>query len=959
MGPLLTCGQKDCLTAPYTPFVKNEILVVAEEPPRTIFTEGLTEEIVKRQAEYQSIADTLHIAMEKFSEISYDPEKGDPLIGIEALSNMLNKAGAILSNYLHNPVKFPDYIRDSYINDLIAIELVLEPFSDTLEEKIRGECSILFPLLRNTKHAKSATIQLKALQNQLSFMHEISINTHFKIKNWVGYCSSSLKTEESHFILIRLQALCKHLEDLNDKLARMSCAIGKTLKKMPSCRTIQYGTLEWKLLVKSRPKKQPKWIEKFFRIAASYLNPLEYLPEKWRPSSLQIKGTFLLTLTAGQQLHKYSQLFNQSSVMRSEADRLQKKAKESVPTELSQRLEKEKGFMSTLLVDKYEAIASTPSLIAKLTKRFPETAPFLSKIVTQCGPNKPLMKDIHQFMQDYENVRLAPFISPFAFQSPYQWYKKFTSVDTLQRKNQDFENIFALKPLEAPTQKKIKRPFLTDLALYQAIVEIPAKGASFLTIAVWEKNIANPNYPLQAHEKDLAEPLSRLSSEEKLNLLESLIRYPGQGHNLFLKLAKTMALYQIMNQADWTHLIEKLVNVAPRLGFELAGLFVDIVSEKPHLKNLRETEDFLKLTHDSSTYLYNAVQKGNSKKVKLLIKIGAYPFQFFQGNYLTMAEDLGHFRVRNFFAKRYPSLKAEADEISRIKRIAHILELNGTILLKTRIGSSSRTISLESYPHLAFFSYAAQSIQAVFKNRRDLLPANIRKAIVKSLKKSSSKAYTPAQMYADYLAGQPVIIPTGWNLHSLNVVIFKSNFMICNKGALSLRPIEAYTINPRKITVRLIEKLISLRTKEIEDFKAFFGEEDPYIFLKRINSVLLNQLNCSDESDECWNRPFDYLNLEPYVQRGLQIVGNCPWENKEVAIYVLMHLLNVPESTNTTSLRSRNENNFAFDVWEEYTQGQAYRDSLNQWEIIEKIKEQVRKFPKNYQEQFLRNYLFA
>ncbi len=122
-----------------------------------------------------------------------------------------------------------------------------------------------------------------------------------------------LTCKQSKAILLRESKQASKQKDKNSYLAA-ACELKEVIKKAKHALTkcteelkgkdlstianVTYGDEEWEHLSSIEPPESLK--RKFWNKTTSFLNPLGYIPEKWRPSTQQIKGAFLIALVGGE-----------------------------------------------------------------------------------------------------------------------------------------------------------------------------------------------------------------------------------------------------------------------------------------------------------------------------------------------------------------------------------------------------------------------------------------------------------------------------------------------------------------------------------------------------------------------------------------------------------------------------------------------------------------------------------
>lgn len=288
------------------------------------------------------------------------------------------------------------------------------------------------------------------------------------------------------------------------------------------------------------------------------------------------------------------------------------------------------------------------------------------------------------------------------------------------------------------------------------------------------------------------------------------------------------------------------------------------------------------------------------------------------------ALDLAEIYMNNDIAEliRQSGKDAISDEKKNFKILGHSWELKGKVPL------GIQEVIFTGYKTTLFVDFIVSSFSEFHKEHPDFISDEQFTTIFKSL--NSLKSFSSENAINDFKNGLPIIISTGSTNHAISVVIHKSYLMICNKGDGTLRPIEAYKIDPGKLTKEMIVDIQNCMHKPLsEGFNVLFGKSfNPNAKdSDREFGPLLQGLKAERNDKTC-----HWLENLPHTSR-IQKVGNCAWESPETAVYAIMGLLSALKS-DLTKLSSMEEKQLAektyeaFKKWEKFTQLEAVIQSL-------------------------------
>lgn len=174
------------------------------------------------------------------------------------------------------------------------------------------------------------------------------------------------------------------------------------------------------------------------------------------------------------------------------------------------------------------------------------------------------------------------------------------------------------------------------------------------------------------------------------------------------------------------------------------------------------------------------------------------------------------------------------------------------------------------------------------KSLQDLegIPENHRIQIQEALQLAGGDT-GPEDYLAAFQAGKPIIVPTGWETHSVEMVFFpplekdgQAVAFLCNRGASSEKPVEVFSFDKDKLNANVLRKF--LRSKaEVKDYL-------------KAKSELEKTLDGNHEG------PLASLLEHKFSTLPSQKMGNCTWMSAETAILVLMTALEIKDQEKLT-----------------------------------------------------------
>ncbi len=117
-------------------------------------------------------------------------------------------------------------------------------------------------------------------------------------------------------------------------------------------------------------------------------------------------------------------------------------------------------------------------------------------------------------------------------------------------------------------------------------------------------------------------------------------------------------------------------------------------------------------------------------------------------------------------------------------------------------------------------------------------------------------------------AGEPVIINAGFTAHTVTLLIWGNQFVICNRGGASRRPIEVYHFDPLLLNPGILNAIDIVKRRPSNVYKELFFKELPKV-LKFSQDTLDRQME----------KAFYFPD---------QSVGNCSFVSPVTAVFAFM-----------------------------------------------------------------------
>lgn len=247
-----------------------------------------------------------------------------------------------------------------------------------------------------------------------------------------------------------------------------------------------------------------------------------------------------------------------------------------------------------------------------------------------------------------------------------------------------------------------------------------------------------------------------------------------------------------------------------------------------------------------------------------------------------------------------------ADEFLFRKLLTHAWDLTG-----------SSQIGEHTFQYEGVFkwgqSFFAKKMQESIETFSQTSPGAISSALKSSLQDTleASTNFDLDQTWDRFQQGLPVLIHTGFSGHAMNIVLIGSYMVICNRGALSSAPVEAYLIDREKITKENLQTMMKAQEMNVVQaalyYKLFLGT------------------GSKPRQDEVTKLLTQHNNMLSY-----QTVGNCAWESMEAAMLMLFLMAQILDNRDNSAPLDANvvETIARFDDWIKNTELAFLEDYL-------------------------------
>ena len=168
-----------------------------------------------------------------------------------------------------------------------------------------------------------------------------------------------------------------------------------------------------------------------------------------------------------------------------------------------------------------------------------------------------------------------------------------------------------------------------------------------------------------------------------------------------------------------------------------------------------------------------------------------------------------------------------------------------------------------------------ESLGQVSETHPEILSPEFKSSLIDTLTDSMHQDLD--HMWARFEKGLPVLIHTGFQGHAMNILVIDKYLIICNRGALSSMPIEAYEFDRSKMTKETLARMQDVRNYHLFTAVVYYK----FAFGGSVNA----QQDDVTSVLQKYNEFLDYQSL-----------GNCAWESLEAAMYVLFVIPQILEN---------------------------------------------------------------
>ncbi len=288
--------------------------------------------------------------------------------------------------------------------------------------------------------------------------------------------------------------------------------------------------------------------------------------------------------------------------------------------------------------------------------------------------------------------------------------------------------------------------------------------------------------------------------------------------------------------------------------------------------------------------LYFAFMDGRMDVVEQIVKHPSFDVEFA----LILENDAETYELKDYLHSLPNALNNDfelLDLYQQVKLFALKYDFDGCLPFSQLKDHGFNCFDLSGYANREGTQGVAYAFDNFYENivRPSSLPIWAQQAFV-GIKESlqfSASIFEPAAYLNKIKLGETVIIPSGWDGHSITFVIQDDKLYRCNRGHLSdgIHGIEEFLITkPENITVDLIGKMLA-------------AEGEPYYFqYGLVNTLGLEKIGV--------------------VENPTQIVGNCVWTSLETGVEASLINNFLEQGLNTTEAHSLAKDTFL--LWEEF-----------------------------------------
>lgn len=233
-----------------------------------------------------------------------------------------------------------------------------------------------------------------------------------------------------------------------------------------------------------------------------------------------------------------------------------------------------------------------------------------------------------------------------------------------------------------------------------------------------------------------------------------------------------------------------------------------------------------------------------------------------------------YFEIISLIKKAFPQLIGKSKELILRKGVGQAWHLSGTTIISSKVKKHATAIKISGGCAHCWLNRMAKDLFNLPYYFPNLLTSRQFSLLWNVLKfAADQKNYDALSILKRIHQGQPTMLETGFDMHSVMLFIWNNRLALCNRGASSRWPVEIFHYKKENLSVELIEKITSLRNEEKYQ-KYFFS-----ILPKRLGFTKTKEDFCLQSAS---NLP-------------MQTVGNCSWISSVTAVYSFFMFLKKPD----------------------------------------------------------------
>ena len=230
------------------------------------------------------------------------------------------------------------------------------------------------------------------------------------------------------------------------------------------------------------------------------------------------------------------------------------------------------------------------------------------------------------------------------------------------------------------------------------------------------------------------------------------------------------------------------------------------------------------------------------------------------------------------------------EEVLQQKILSHVWSVNSKIYRDGNYGA----------PLTGFYSRVImpEFVDALVAFRKANPVVGIDSKHVEFLVAEAVGGQSSAELMQRYRERQAVLIGSGYDRHAASVLLLGDRIFVCNRGGLSRRPIEAYRIDPNKVTTAVIDAILEA------------DRSSAYFYLKLTDELpgQLSPLGDGSALQDARSEQMEALG----ARLGHQTIGNCTWAHLEAVLLAYLG----------TRLDDPDRAWAVFEQWLDFTRGQ-------------------------------------